>query len=152
MMKKLLLLALISVAGSAAAQMAIPGASFADNPGRFNGRKVTVKDVKLNFSGEMAAPNTAVAPANLSGSIQMPSVAPGPNGNGTVVNRCNPPRGFKKVNVDFNAAPNYKGCFFMPSAMYDQLKREAGGQSVSAKITFRGDVRIGYSVTFYQLL
>ena len=57
----------------------------------------------------------------------------------------------KEVDVDFISAPEYKGCFFMSDAMFTQLMREAGGQSVDAQITFRGDSRTGYSVSFYRL-
>jgi len=152
-MKKLLSLAVLTVAvvGSAVAQMAIPGAAFADNAARFNGRKVTVKDIKLDFTNTVNTTVGVVAPAPLAGPIQMPTVAPGPAGAGNVAVRCNPPRGFSQVNVTFNAAPDYKGCFFMQDPMYNQLKRQAGGQSVDAQITFRGDARTGYNVSFYRL-
>jgi len=154
-MKKLTVLFAVAfaVVGSALAQMAIPGRSFADNPARFNGRKVTVKEIKLDFSGAMSSPAGAVAPAPVApgGAIGMPNVAPGPGGQGNVAVRCNPPRGFSKVNVNFNDAPNFEGCFFMADAMYNQLKREAGGQSVDAQITFRGDSRTGYNVSFYRI-
>ena len=152
-MRKILLTALVTIGmiGSSVAQMAIPGAAFADNPSRFNGRKVTLKDVKVNFTNTLVGNSMAVAPAPLTGAIQIPMVAPGPAGTGNVAVRCNPPRGFSQVTVDFNAAPEYKGCFFMTDAMYNQLKREAGGQNVDAQITFRGDARTGYNVSFYRL-
>jgi hypothetical protein len=152
-MKKLVLLSLLAIGmiGSSVAQFAIPGAAFADNPSRFNGRKVTLKDIKVNFTDLVVTPVSAVAPAPLAGPVQMPTVAPGPNGTGNVAVRCNPPRGFSQVNVDFNAAPNYKGCFFMADQMYNELKRQTGGQSVDAQITFRGDARTGYNVSFYKL-
>jgi len=152
-MRKFLLIAIVTIGmiGSIVAQMAIPGVSFTDNPSRFNGRKVTLKDVKVNFTNTLGVNSMAVAPAPLTGAIQMPTVAPGPTGTGSVVVRCNPPRGFSQVTVDFNAAPDYKGCFFMADAMYNQLKREVGAQSVDAQITFRGDSRTGYNVSFYKL-
>ena len=48
-MKKLVTLAVVAIAvvGSAVAQMAIPGEIFAGNPARFNGRKVTLKNIEL---------------------------------------------------------------------------------------------------------
>lgn len=152
-MKKLLSLVVLAVAvvGSAVAQIAIPSAAFADNPSRFNGRKVTLKDIKVDFTNTVNTAVGAIAPAPLAGPIQMPTVAPGPNGAGNVAVRCNPPRGFSQVNVTFNSSPDYKACFFMANAMYNQLKRETGGQSVDAQITFRGDARTGYNVSFYKL-
>ena len=151
-MKKLLFsLLAIGMIGSSVAQMAIPGAAFADNPSRFNGRKVTVKDVTVNPSNSVLTLSPAVAPAPLTGPVQMPTVAPGPTGTNTTVTRCNPPRGFSELNVNFKDAPEYKGCFFMADAMFNQLKRSTGGQSVDAQITFRGDARLGYNVSFYKL-
>jgi hypothetical protein len=154
-MKKLTVLFAVAfaVVGSAFAQMAIPGRAFADNPSRFNGRKVTVKEIKVDFTNAMNSPAGAIAPAPIApgAAIGMPQVAPGANGAGNVAVRCNPPRGFSKVAVSFNEAPNFQACFFMADAMYNQLKREAGGQSVDAQITFRGDSRTGYNVSFYRL-
>ena len=48
-MKKLTLLFAVAfaVVGSAMAQMAIPGEVFAGNPSRFNGRKVTIKNIEI---------------------------------------------------------------------------------------------------------
>ena len=48
-MKKLTLLFAVAfaVVGSAMAQMAIPGEVFAGNPARFNGRKVTIKNIEI---------------------------------------------------------------------------------------------------------
>ena len=39
----------------------------------------------------------------------------------------------------------------MSDMMKTQLDRELGGQQVDAQITFRGDYRTGYNVTFYRL-
>ena len=152
MMRKLVLTSLLAIGmiGSSVAQFAIPGAAFADNPSRFNGRKVTLKEIKVNFSDQITTSAVAVAPAPLTGPVQMPQVAPAANGAGTST-PCNPPRGFSRVNIDFNDAPEYKGCFFMADAMHKELERQVGGQSVDAQITFRGDARTGYNVSFFKL-
>jgi len=39
----------------------------------------------------------------------------------------------------------------MAANMKAQMDRELGGQNVDAQITFRGDYRTGYNVTFYRL-
>jgi fructose-specific component phosphotransferase system IIB-like protein len=150
-MKKLtILLTGLFVSVAAMAQMAIPGAAFADNPSRFNGRKVTVKDVAFDFSSTTLAVNAAPLVGS-STALSAPVVAPTANGANTPTVRCNPPRGFTKVNVNFYSAPTYKGCFFMADQMLTQLEREAGAQSVEAEITFRGDSRTGYNLTLYRL-
>ena len=143
-----IVLALLSVSYSAA-QMAIPGKAFADNPARFNGRKVTLKNVSVSIESNLGSSNSVIAPAPLTAPISArPIVAPGPR---QMIQTCRPPRGFKEVDVNFIDAPEYKGCFFMADAIYNQLKRELGGQTVDAQITFRGDSRTGYNLTFYKL-
>ena len=150
-MKKLtILLTVLFVSVAAMAQMAIPGAAFADNPSRFNGRKVTVKGVEFDFSNTTLAVNAAPLVGS-SAALSAPVVVPTANGANTPTVRCNPPRGFTKVDVNFYSAPTYKGCFFMADQMFTQLERESGGQSIEAEITFRGDSRTGYNLTFYRL-
>ena len=63
------------------AQMVIPGESFAKNPSSFNGRKVSIKNIQLDFSNKMAAPTGAVAPVGSAG-MGAGSVGPGPGGQG----------------------------------------------------------------------
>jgi hypothetical protein len=151
-MKKLLSLAVLAVAvvGSAVAQLSIPGAIFADNPSRFNGRKVTLKEVKLVASTVSNTNGAIIAPTPLTGTVL---AAPGPIGTPSAPNvaPCRAPRGFSQVEVFFVGKPEYKACFFMSDAMKNQLDRELGGQSVEAQITFRGDARTGYNVSFYRL-
>lgn len=148
-MKKLLSFALVVFAvGSAMAQMVIPGESFAKNPSSFNGRKVSVRNVQVDFSNNMVAAPGAVAPA---GPINSVASAPGANGAGTQVVRCNPPRGFSQLDVTFLAAPEFEGCFFMQNAMYSELQRQAGGRAIDIQLTFQGDSRTGYNVTFYKI-
>lgn len=135
--------------GMSKAQMAIPGESFAQNPSRFNGRKVTVRNIQLDFSNKM--PNGGAAPIpNSSNSTNSPQ-GPGGMGQGNPAFRCNPPRGFQMVDVDFLAAPAYQGCFYMKENMWAELRRQAGGQKIDAQITFQGDNRVGYNITFYQV-
>ena len=138
----------IGMIGATFAQLAIPGEVFGDNPQRFNGRKVTIKNIQLK--SEVLAPNQlSVSPST---AINL-NAAPGAIGTPTAPNviPCRAPRGFSAINVIFKAKPDYKGCFFMADAMKKQLDRELGGQTVDAQITFRGDYRTGYNVSFYKL-
>ena len=148
-MKKLLSLAVLAVAvvGSAVAQMAIPGEVFAGNPSRFNGRKVTIKNVEIVKSDVTNGNSVIGGPAGtLNG-------APGAIGtpNAPAAHPCRPPRGFSKVEIFFKGAPDYKVCFFMADNMKTQLDRECGRENTPAQITFRGDTRMGYMVSFYRL-
>tara|TARA_S200002703_G_scaffold1109_2_gene1908 strand:- start:1056 stop:1481 length:426 start_codon:yes stop_codon:yes gene_type:complete len=139
-MKKFLLsLLAIGMMGSSVAQMAIPGGIFADDPTRFNGRKVTVKNIQIDFA-DLDTQYGITTPPGPIGTPTKPLIAP-----------CRPPRGFVKVKVFFLEKPEYDACFFMVSSMYEQLKRETGGVTTDARITFRGEPRIGYHITFYRL-
>ena len=148
-MRKLFLLAVLTIGmvASSVAQMAIPGEIFAENPARFNGRKVTLKNVEVVNSNNAHQPGIVAGPV---GPIQ---AAPGAVGTPSAPNvtPCRPPRGFSQVSVFFKAAPEYQGCFFMADAMFNQLMREVGHENTPAQITFRGDSRTGYNVTFYRL-
>jgi hypothetical protein len=147
-MKKLVTLALLAVAvvGSAVAQMAIPGEIFAGNPSRFNGRKVTIKNIEIVKADTHGGPSIG-GPA---GSFQG---APGAVGtpSAPATHPCRPPRGFSEVSVFFKGAPEYKGCFFMADNMKTQLDRECGHENTPAMIDFRGDSRMGYHITAYRL-
>lgn len=148
-MRKFLLTALVTIGmiGSSVAQMAIPGEVFASNPARFNGRKVTIKNVEVVKTDLHGSGPSIGGPA---GSL---NAAPGPVGSPSqpVMVPCRPPRGFSEVSLFFKGAPEYKGCFFMADSMKDQLMRECGHENTPAQITFRGDSRTGYNVTFYRL-
>ena len=152
-MKKLLFsLLAIGMIGTSVAQMAIPGAVFADNAARFNGRKVTLKNIQVDMTSQMSIATGAVAPAPLNGSaVALTPGTVGPVGPTTVQAPCRPPRGFSQVDIKFLEKPEFKACFFMADNMLANLSREAGGQSVDAQITFRGDHRTGYNVSFYRL-
>ena len=149
-MRKFLLTALVTIGmiGSSVAQLAIPGEIFADNPSRFNGRKVTIKNIQLDGTATMGGSVGIIAPSPVGG-----MVAPGPVGSPSSpnVHPCRPPRGFSQMEILFKGKPEFKACFFMADNMKKQMDRELGGQLVDAQITFRGDYRTGYNVTFYRL-
>ena len=148
-MKKVLTFILVAgLAATSLAQIAIPGVVFSDAPARFNGRKVTVKNIQVGTHTQNSM-HSAVAPMPLGGTVQATPGAIGPAQQ--TAPPCRPPRGFAKLNVTFLEKLEFKGCFFMVQSMYDQLQREIGGQMVDAQITFRGDYRTGYNVSFYRL-
>lgn len=134
--------------GSSVAQMAIPGEVFAQNPARFNGRKVTIKNIQIVAENLNGGNNTV---GTLSGPFSLG--APGPVGTPSAPNvaPCRPPRGYTTLNIFFKGEPEYKGCFFMMDSMFTQLNRELGGHDADAMISFRGDARTGYHVSLYKL-
>ena len=154
-MRKILLTALVTIGmiGSSVAQMAIPGEVFAQNPARFNGRKVTIKNIEIVKTDVHAGHSVGGPVSSAQVGAPGPVVGPGPVGSPTqpATQPCRPPRGFSEVGLLFKAEPNYKGCFFMADAMFNQLMREVGHENTPAQITFRGDSRTGYNVTFYRL-
>lgn len=149
-MRKFLLTALITIGmiGSSLAQLAIPGEVFASNPARFNGRKVTVKNIEIV---KELPHNQGPLIGGPVGNLQMG--APGPVGSPSApqAHPCRPPRGFSEINILFKGAPEYKGCFFMADIMKEQLMRECGPENTPAMISFRGDSRTGYHVTLYRI-
>lgn len=149
-MKKVIWVILITIGliGGSRGQMAIAGGIFAENPTRFNGRMIAVKNIRLNIS-TTGSISGAVPPASVPGG----NVNNGPNGvAGNALQRCNPPRGFKQLDVEFTEKPEFESCFFMAESMYNQLKKETMGQGkVDVQLTFRGDNRTGYNVMSYRL-
>lgn len=147
-MKKLItLLTVCSLTLSAMAQMAIPGGVFASNPARFDGRKVTIKNIEIIKTEE-----------NRRAGIGGPGIAayglPGAGGIPSAISSaapCNPPRGFKTVEVNFLEEVSFKACFFMAEDMIEQLYLEVGDQPCAAQITIRGNGRAGYHVSFYRI-
>ena len=136
----------IGMIGSTFAQMAIPGEVFASNPNRFNGRKVTIKNIVIKSESVDTKNSTITGPVNL-------NVVPGAVGtpSAPTVTPCRTPRGFSKLDIFFKASPEFNGCFFMADNMREQLYREMGMEDTDAQITFRGDSRTGYMVSFYRL-
>ena len=147
-MKKLIaLLTVCSLTLSAMAQMAIPGGVFASNPTRFDGRKVTIKNIEIIKTDE-----------NGLGTIGGPGIAayglPGAGGIPSAVSSaapCRPPRGFKTVEINFLEETSFKACFFMAENMRKQMYLEVGDQPCAAQITIRGNGRAGYHISFYRL-
>lgn len=149
-MKKAIWVILITIGliGNSRGQMAIAGGIFAENPTRFNGRMITLKNIRLNMNTQSSI-SGAIPPANVSGGNV--NNIPG-SGSGASVQRCNPPRGFKQLDVEFTEKPEFESCFFMAETMYNQLKKETMGQGkVDIQLTFRGDNRTGYNVMSYRL-
>ena len=153
-MKKftLFVLSIVGLASAAMAQgaMSVNAVDFTSNPARFNGKTIAISGLKLNMSSN--APTGAVGPAG--GGAPIPGLATGPAapgamGAGAPVTRCNPPRGFKSLEVDFTNDPNFSKCFFISEAQYNSLPK--GQAQLTAQLTFKGDDRMGYTITMFKL-
>lgn len=153
-MKKLSLLFAVAfaVVGSAMAQMAIPGEIFAKNPIRYANRPVTIKNIEIVQASNTGG--TSIGGPSIGGPVGTVSHgAPGAIGTPNAPSNfpCNPPRGYSKVSLLFKGAPEYNGCFFMLDAMKTTMDRECGHNNTPAKVSFRGESRVGYLITAYKL-
>jgi len=151
-MKKITLFALsiVALASAAMAQgaMTINAADFTSNPARFNGKTIAIAGVKLDLAAS-AAPTGAVSAAG--GGTSIPGLSAGAGAPGAVGaggTRCNPPRGFKSIEVDFTNAPTFSKCFFIAEAKYNALPK---GHALTAQLTFKGSDRLGYTITMFKL-
>ena len=146
-MKNLFFIAVMTLMGSLSAQgLTIDQVRFTSNPAAFNGKMVSISRILINPNNPTpSAPGVmSVAPgASVSTGSGIP-VAPG-----APVFRCNPPRGFVILDVDFPTDPTFQACFFISQAMFNTLPK--GQDKIQSSLTFKGDYRIGYTVTLYKL-
>ena len=83
------------------------------------------------------------------GPVMVGAGAPGVSALGAPVIRCNAPRGFVNLDVDFPQDPTFQACFFMSQAMFSSLPK--GQDHIPVTLTFKGDHRFGYTVTIFKL-
>jgi hypothetical protein len=136
-MKKITLfvLSIVALASAAMAQgaMTIKAVDFTNNPARFNGKTISIRGIKLDLTA------AAAAAAATTGAVSA-SAPP--------TSRCNPPRGFKSIEVDFTNDPTFSKCFYITEAQYNALPK---GHVLTAQLTFKGSDRLGYSITMFKL-
>ncbi len=144
-MKNLIFIAVMTLMGSLSAQsLPVDPVQFSSNPTAFNGKMVSVSGILIN-------PNN---PTPFSSGVI--SVAPGASVSkgagtsaGTPATRCNAPRGFVALDVDFPKDPTFQACFFISKAMFNSLPK--GQDKIQSTLTFKGDHRIGYTISLYKL-
>ena len=146
-MKNLFFIAVMTLMGSLSAQSLLVGpVQFTSNPAAFNGKMVSVSGILINPSNPTPpAPGViSVAPgASVSTGSGTP-IAPG-----APIARCNAPRGFVVLDVDFPTDPTFQACFFISQSMFNSLPK--GQDKIQSTLTFKGDHRVGYTVTLYKL-
>jgi len=92
--------------------------AYCNNPKKYNGRMITVKNVIVKSSN-----NTFMT------SPSLPSGAPKPTGT------CTPPKGFKYLNIEF-PNPTYDGCFVIAQNLTGNF---ITGRDQRVTITFKAD-------------
>jgi opacity protein-like surface antigen len=142
-MKKITLLVLSIVAlASAASAQTVNQADFTSNPDKFKGMSITIDGVNLH-------PNTTV-PSVAVGGPAVVSVGAGssPSGNNLVA-KCNAPRSYKAIDIDFPTNPTFTKCFYMLESVYNSLPHAQ--DVIKAQITFKGEQNLGYIITLFKL-
>jgi hypothetical protein len=147
-MKKITLfvLSIVALANAAMAQgaMTVNPVDFTSNPARFNGKTISIAGIKLDLTAA-AAPTGAVVGKAIPG---LSAGAGVPSAPGVGVIRCNPPRGFKSIEVKFSNDPNFSKCFFISEPQFNALPK---GHALTAQLTFKGAERLGYTITMFKL-
>jgi len=146
-MKNMFFIAVMALMGSLSAQsLVVDQIQFTSNPVAFNGKMVSVSGILINPNNPTpAAPGVIkVAPGASVSAGSGISAAPG-----TSASRCNAPRGFVNLDVDFPADPTFQACFFISQAMFNTLPK--GQDKIQSSLVFKGDHRIGYTITLYKL-
>lgn len=145
------------------AQMVVDANDFYNNPSKYNGRTIVIRDITVRKASAVGATITPSAasgagtPVGPAGSPTSGIVTPsGVTGGGTPTSptppapaiRCNPPRNFEQLEVVF---PNgqTKGCFVILSKMAAPIPTN---KDVVATITFKADTRLLNKVTMIKFI
>jgi hypothetical protein len=136
------------------AQMVVDATDFYNNPSKYNGRTIVLKDIivhKATAAGTTITPAGVGSPgAPVSTGVTTPSSVTGgtPTAPVAPATRCNPPRNFEVLEVVF---PNgqTKGCFVILSKMANPIP---SGKDVVATITFKADTRLLNKVTMIKFI
>jgi hypothetical protein len=154
-MKKItsLLIGSFAFFNMSSAQMVVDATDFYNNPSKYNGRTIVLKDIivhKTSSAGTTITPAGVGAPGTpVSTGVTTPSaVTGGATTPAAPATRCNPPRNFEVLEVVF---PNglTKGCFVILSKMANPIP---SGKDVIATITFKADTRLLNKVTMIKFI
>ncbi len=133
-MKKviLFLISIFFLSQYSSAQMVevVDANAYCNNPKKYNGRTITIKNVILKSSNTNMPPNQVMTPG-----------AP------KTVNTCNPPRGFKYLNIEF-PNPTYDGCFVISQNLTGTITT---GRDLRVTITFKSDANLYNTISNIQV-
>lgn len=145
-MKKitLFLFSVLALASASKAQTPVNATDFTSNPEKYKGMTISISGVQFNT--EIKAPTST--------SVSGGGVAVSPGKGATAApaagaTRCNAPKGYKAVDVNFPTDPTFKKCFVMKNSLYASLP--INQSAINATITFKGDTKLGYTITLFKL-
>lgn len=144
-MKKitLLFLSIFALIKMSNAQTAIDPMEFFNNPSKFNGRIVTMKDIIVHrgykAGNDITPASTQITPGS--------GTSTPPNSNTTAI-RCNAPRGYEMLEIVF---PNgqTKGCFIILTKIANPVP---SNKDVTATITFKADNRAMNKISMIKFI
>lgn len=141
-MKKitLFLFSLLALASASKAQTPVNALDFSNNPNKYKGMTISISGLELN-----TVIKTPVG-ANIAGGV---TVSTGKGKSAPAVARCNAPKGYKLVDVNFPNDPNFKKCFFMKSSLYSTLP--INQSAIKATIIFKSENKLGYTISLFKL-
>ena len=141
-MKKitLFLLSVVALASASKAQTPVNALDFTNNPDKYKGMTISISGLELNTS--IKAPVSA----NVASGVTV-SKGKGKTVANTV--RCNAPKGYKVVNVNFPNDANFKKCFIMKNNLYSTLP--INQSAIKATINFKVEPNFGYTITLFTL-
>jgi hypothetical protein len=150
-MKKitLLMFSVLALSTASKAQTPVNATDFTTNPDKFKGMSISISGVELNT--EVKAPTgTTVAGGGVVAVGKGAAVATPTTVTSTAtVNRCKAPKGYTIVDVKFPNDPKFAKCFIMKNSVYASLP--INQSAITAKITFKGDSKLGYTITLFKL-
>ena len=146
-MKNLFFIAVMTLMGSLSAQsLPVDPVQFTSNPASFNGKMVSVSGILINPTKPTPAASGVISVASGSSVSKGAGTSAAPR---TPTTRCNAPRGFVPLDVDFPTDPTFQACFFISQSMFNALPK--GQDKIQSSLTFKGDHRIGYTISLYKL-
>jgi hypothetical protein len=139
-MRNLFFISVMTLMGSLSAQdLVVDQVNFTSNPAAFSGKMILIKGIYINASSPKPS---APSPAPI-GIRPRPASSPDPT------DRCNAPRSFVPLNVEFPDDPNFQACFFMSQSMFSSVPKCQ--DKIQVTLIFKGDHRTGYAVTMYKM-
>ena len=140
-MKKItwFLFSIVALVSVSKAQTPVKALDFTNNPEKYKGMTISISGVELNT--KVTTPGTSIA----SGS----TVSTGKGAAAASTLRCKAPKGYSVATVNFPNDPSFKKCFVMKTSIYASLP--VNQSAIKSTITFKGDSKIGYTITLFKL-
>ncbi len=141
-MKKitLFLFSVVALVSVSKAQTPVNALDFSNNPNKYKGMSISISGLELSTT--IQAPTSAKVASGV-------TVSAGKGKSAAAAVRCNAPKGYKLVDVNFPNDPTFKRCFFMKSNLYSTLP--VNQSAIKATITFKTESKFGYTISTFKL-